>query len=35
MAIYVYKFGGTSVGSIERIKVVAERVKKSVRQAMI
>lgn len=28
MAIYVYKFGGTSVGSIERIKVVAERVKK-------
>ena len=28
MALYVYKFGGTSVGSIERIKVVAERVKK-------
>ncbi len=28
MAMYVYKFGGTSVGSIERIKAVAERVKK-------
>ena len=28
MALYVYKFGGTSVGSIERIKAVAERVKK-------
>lgn len=27
MAVYVYKFGGTSVGSIERIKAVAERVK--------
>ncbi|MGR9053960.1 MAG: aspartate kinase [Gammaproteobacteria bacterium] len=27
MALYVYKFGGTSVGSIERIKAVAERVK--------
>ncbi len=32
MALYVYKFGGTSVGSIERIKAVAERVKK-VREA--
>ncbi len=28
MALYVYKFGGTSVGSVERIKAVAERVKK-------
>ncbi len=28
MALYVYKFGGTSVGSVERIKSVAERVKK-------
>ena len=27
MAVYVYKFGGTSVGSIERIKAVAEKVK--------
>ena len=32
MALYVYKFGGTSVGSIERIKAVAELVKK-VREA--
>lgn len=29
MAVYVYKFGGTSVGAIERIKAVAEKVKKS------
>ena len=29
MALYVYKFGGTSVGSIERIKAVAEKVKKA------
>ncbi len=29
MAVYVYKFGGTSVGTIERIKAVAEKVKKS------
>jgi len=29
MALYVYKFGGTSVGSIERIKLVAEKVKKA------
>ena len=29
MALYVYKFGGTSVGTTERIKVVAERVKKA------
>lgn len=28
MAVYVYKFGGTSVGSVERIKNVAEKVKK-------
>ncbi len=28
MAVYVYKFGGTSVGSVERIKAVAEKVKK-------
>lgn len=28
MALYVYKFGGTSVGSVERIKNVAEKVKK-------
>lgn len=27
MALYVYKFGGTSVGSTERIKAVAERIK--------
>ncbi|WP_411726790.1 aspartate kinase [Methyloglobulus sp.] len=27
MALYVYKFGGTSVGSVERIKTVAEKVK--------
>jgi aspartate kinase len=27
MALYVYKFGGTSVGTPERIKAVAERVK--------
>jgi aspartate kinase len=32
MALYVYKFGGTSVGSIDRIKAVAESVKK-VREA--
>lgn len=29
MALYVYKFGGTSVGKTERIKVVAEKVKKA------
>lgn len=29
MALYVYKFGGTSVGSVERIKSVAEKVKKA------
>ncbi|MDD5578045.1 MAG: aspartate kinase [Methylobacter sp.] len=29
MALYVYKFGGTSVGSVERIKAVAEKVKKA------
>ncbi|NOS75942.1 MAG: aspartate kinase [Methyloglobulus sp.] len=29
MALYVYKFGGTSVGSVERIKAVAEKVKTS------
>jgi aspartate kinase len=29
MALYVYKFGGTSVGSTERIKAVAEKVKKA------
>lgn len=27
MALYVYKFGGTSVGSVERIKAVAQKVK--------
>jgi aspartate kinase len=27
MAVYVYKFGGTSVGNIERIKAVAQKVK--------
>ena len=27
MALYVYKFGGTSVGSVERIKAVAEKIK--------
>jgi aspartate kinase len=29
VALYVQKFGGTSVGSIERIEAVAQRVKKS------
>ncbi|MBS3965277.1 MAG: aspartate kinase [Methylomonas sp.] len=29
MTLYVYKFGGTSVGSVERIKAVAEKVKKA------
>ncbi|WP_347988916.1 aspartate kinase [Methylomonas sp. AM2-LC] len=29
MALYVYKFGGTSVGTPERIKAVAERVKQA------
>lgn len=29
MATYVYKFGGTSVGSVERIKAVAEKVKQA------
>ena len=29
MALYVYKYGGTSVGSIDRIKAVAEQVKKA------
>jgi aspartate kinase len=27
VALYVYKFGGTSVGSVERIKAVADKVK--------
>ncbi len=29
MALYVYMFGGTSVGSVGRIKMVAEKVKKA------
>jgi aspartate kinase len=29
MAVFVYKFGGTSVGSVERIKAVAEKIKKA------
>jgi aspartate kinase len=29
MAVFVYKFGGTSVGSVERIKLVAEKVKQA------
>jgi aspartate kinase len=29
MALYVYKFGGTSVGTVERIKAVAEKVKQA------
>ncbi len=29
MAVFVYKFGGTSVGSVERIKMVAEKIKKA------
>ena len=29
MALYVQKFGGTSVGSVERIHAVAERVTRS------
>ncbi len=32
MAVFVYKFGGTSVGSVERIKAVAEKIKKSQEQ---
>jgi len=28
MALYVQKFGGTSVGSIDRIQAVAEKIKK-------
>lgn len=28
MALFVYKFGGTSVGSVERIKAVAEKIRK-------
>ena len=32
MAVFVYKFGGTSVGSVERIKAVAEKVKKATEQ---
>ncbi len=29
MALFVYKFGGTSVGSVERIKAVAEKIKRA------
>jgi aspartate kinase len=29
MALYVYKFGGTSVGSVDRIKAVAAKIKKA------
>ncbi len=29
MAVFVYKFGGTSVGSVDRIKAVAEKIKKA------
>ncbi|WP_446810531.1 aspartate kinase [Methylomonas sp. 2BW1-5-20] len=29
MALFVYKFGGTSVGTVDRIKAVAEKVKKA------
>ena len=29
MAVFVYKFGGTSVGSVERIKAVADKIKKA------
>jgi len=29
MTLYVYKFGGTSVGNVERIKAVAEKVKQA------
>jgi len=29
MALFVYKFGGTSVGSVERIKAVAEKIKQA------
>ena len=29
MALYVYKFGGTSVGTVERIQAVAEKVKRA------
>ena len=32
MAVFVYKFGGTSVGSVERIKAVAEKIKKARKQ---
>lgn len=29
MAVFVYKFGGTSVGSVERIKAVAKKIKQA------
>jgi len=29
MALFVYKFGGTSIGSVERIKAVAEKIKQA------
>ena len=32
MALVVQKYGGTSVGSVERIKAVAQRIHKTVRQ---
>lgn len=32
MALFVYKFGGTSVDSVEHIKAVAEKIKKSYHQ---
>jgi len=34
MALIVQKFGGTSVGSVERIEQVADKVKKSAKPAM-
>ena len=32
MALYVQKFGGTSVGTVERIEGVAEKIQRSVEQ---
>ena len=35
MALYVQKYGGTSVGSVERIEAVAEKVAGFVSRAMM
>ncbi|WLT38382.1 hypothetical protein NON20_23580 [Synechocystis sp. B12] len=33
MALIVQKFGGTSVGTVERIQAVAQRIKRTVQEA--